>query len=206
MTIAKGSFFDTAQIGLEEAPYHIVEAAQSAASYHAVMKKRHGRVAAEDFPKYASRMVALCDEIYLGSSLELRKNKHIPLRLAAFAVSLDFHEDNSGEAVDIAQLTADSFREMFDSASSVVLDIRPRDFREDVRYSFAQVEWTREKPKAIFFYAQQGGRYDCEGGQRPLENLLLRKMFYVTGTAPGYGFDVKLGVGAVLDESGVSLY
>ncbi|MBI2626788.1 MAG: hypothetical protein HYW77_00915 [Parcubacteria group bacterium] len=201
MTATASLFFDDALIGTEEAPQRVLEAERFASTYHAVLKKRLGHITTEDFLRYARRFTVLCNEIYQGSMLELRRDKSVPLGFAVFAASQGVYEGNPGETIDIGQLTANSFREMFEHSSSMVLDIRPRVSREDIRSSFAQIKWTRGRPRTIFFYAQQGGRYDLEGSQRPLENLLLRKLFHVSGVAPSINFAVKLGVGASLDEA-----
>jgi hypothetical protein len=206
MTATASLFFDDALIGIEEAPQRVLEVERFASTYHAVLKKRLGYITADDFLKYARRFTVLCNEIYQGSVLELRRNKSVPLGFAVFAASQGVYEGNLGEVIDIVQLTPDSFREMFERSSSVVLDIRPEVSREDIRSSFAQIEWTRGRPRTIFFYAQQGGRYDLEGSQRPLENLLLRRLFHVSGVAPSLNFAVKLGVGASLDEAEGKLF
>ena len=195
-------FFDNALIiGTEEAPQCVLKAEQFASSYYAVLKKRLGHITADDFLKYARRLTVLCNEIYQGSVLGLRKDKSVPLGLAAFAASQGVYDSNSGETIDINRLTANSFREMFEYSSSMVLDTRPKILRDDIHASFAQIEWTRGRTRTIFFYAQQGGRYDLEGSQRPLENLLLRKMFHIPGVAPSLNFAVKLGIGASLNEA-----
>jgi len=206
MTATASLFFDDALIGTEEAPQRVLEAEQFASDYHAVLKKRLGHITADDFLKYARRFVVLCNEIYQGSVLELRRDKSVPLGFAVFAASQGNYEGNPGEAIDVSRLTADSFREMFERSSSMVLDIRPKASRDDIRSSFAQIEWTHGRPRTLFFYAQQGERYDLKESQRPLENLLLRKLFHVSGVAPSINFGVKLGVGASLDEAEGKLF
>lgn len=207
MTTATASlFFDDALIGAEEAPRRVLEAERLASTYHAVLKKRVGHITAYDFLKYARRFSVLCNEIYQGSVLELRKNKRVPLGFAVFAASQGVYKGNPGEMIDVSRLTGESFREMFEHSSSMVLNVKPMVPRDDIRSSFAQIEWTRGRPRTIFFYAQQGGRYDLKGSQRPLENLLLRKLFHVSGVAPSLNFAVKLGVGASLDEAEGKLF
>ncbi len=203
MTAAASLFFDDVLIGVEEAPQHVLEAQRFASSYDAVLKKRFGRIRSENFLKYARRFVALCNEIYQGSVLELRKNKSVPLGFAVFAASQGLYEGNLGEIIDINQLTVDSFQKMFEHSSSMVLDIRPIAERDDIRFSFSRIEWTHGRPRTIFLYSQDSGRYDQAGEYHrgPLHDLLLRKMFHVSGVVPGLNFAVKIGVGALLDEA-----
>ncbi len=193
MTALTSLFFD-ATIGTEEAPQHILESERFSSSYHAILKRRFGRVTADDFLRYARRFTILCNQVYQGSKLELRRNKSIPLGFEVFLASQGGYEGEPGEVIDANRLTNDSFREMFEDSFSIVVNILPKLAREDILHSFAQVQWTRSRPKTIFFYAQQGGRYDLEGIQRPLENLLLRKLFHVPSAPPSINFTVKLGV------------
>lgn len=185
----------------QEVPQHILEEQRCAATYRAVLKKRFGRITANDFLKYASRFIVLCDKIYQGSELELLKDRSVPLNFTdLFAASQGLYKGEPGETLDISRITPESFRKIFKHSSSVVLDILPKVWREDIATSFAQVEWTYGRSKFISFYAQQGGRYDLPGGQRPLESLLFRKMFYVPGTAPNINFAVRFGTSARMDE------
>lgn len=204
--MAAGLFFKGEVVGREEAPRCVLEAERFASTYNAVLKKRFGHITADDFLKYARRFALLCNEIYRGSELELRRNKSVPLGFAVFAASQSVYEGGPGEVLDISQLTPDSFRGILERSSTMVLDIRPKAARDDIRHSFAQVEWTHGRPKTIFFYAQQGGRHDLKGSQRPLENLLLRKMFHVPNSAPSLNFTVKLGIGASLNEAEGKLF
>lgn len=201
-------FFDNmlALVGADEAPKRILETERFASNYRAVLKKRFGHITADDFLKYARRFAVLCNGIYRGSRFEFLKNRSVPLGFAVFAASQGAWEGNPGEELDISKLTTDAFREIFTHASSMVFNIRPRVSREDIRSSFVQVAWTRGRPRTIFFYAQQGGRYDLNGSQRPLENLLLRKMFYVSGVPPSFNFAVNLGVRAYLNEAEGKLF
>jgi hypothetical protein len=203
MTATADLFFDNILIGAEEAPQGVLEAQRFASTYDAVLKKRLGHITANDFIKYARRFAALCNEIYQDSVLELRKNKSVPLGFAVFAASQGLYEGNPGEAIDIDRLTADSFREMFEHLSSMVLDIRPIVEHDGIRFSFSQIQWTRGRPRTIFLYSQDSGRYDQAGEYHrgPLHDLLLRKMFHVPSTAPSLNFAVKLGVSALLDEA-----
>ena len=199
-------FFKGVLIGEQEAPQRILEAQRSASTYYAVLKKRFGHITADDFLKYTRRFAVLCNEIYHGSRLELLKDKSIPLGYAVSAASRGLYRGNPGEAIDIDCLTIESFREVFGCSSSIILNIKPKALREDICASFSQIEWTYGRPRTIFFYAQQGGRYDLEGSLRPLENLLFRKMFHVPGFAPSINFAVKLGICAFLDEAEGKLF
>lgn len=199
-------FFDNVVIGDEEAPQRVLEAQRRASSYDAVLKKRFGRITADDFLKYARRLTILCNEIYQGSKLELLKNKSIPLGFAVFVASQGLYEGYSGEVIDINQLSADSFRKMFEHSSSMILNIRPNVRNRDIFSSFTQIAWTRGRLKTIFFYAQQGRSYYCSENHGPLEDLLLRKLFYVPGVAPSLNFAVKLGLKAHFDEAEGKLF
>lgn len=201
---AKGLFFDGVLIGAEEAPNHILKAERFASSYYAVLKKRLGRIVADDFLKYARRFSVLCDKIYQGSNLDLRMNEVVILRPSTPPPELMFlHKGRgtSGKNINVDQLTADEFREIFAPCSSMVLTIKPLVERADIRYSFSKIEWTCARPKIIWLYSQDGGRCDGDGCHPgPLTDLLLRKMFYVPCVAPSLNFAVKLGVEADLDE------
>lgn len=207
MAVTASLFFGDALIGTEEAPRRVLEAERFAFNYWAVLKKRFGHITADDFLKYSRRFSVLCGEVYRGSNLELRINKGVPLGFAVLAANLGIWEGVPGEKLDVSQLTVDTFREIFARSSSVTLDIRPIIERDDIRLSFSQIEWTRERPRTIFLYAQDGGRYDQRRDQTgeyhrgPLHDLLLRKMFYVAGTAPSFNFVVKMGVGASIKAS-----
>lgn len=194
-------FLEDTLIGTDEAPQRVLEAERLALTYRAILKKRIGRITADDFLKYASRFSILCNEIYQGSKLELRRNKGIPLGFDADLASRGHYMGDPGEVIGIDTLTADFFRETFKRSSSIVLSIKPTVSRDDIRHSFAKIEWTRDRPWTIFFYAQQGGRHDLESNHGPLENLLLRKLFHVSGVAPSLNFAVKLGIDAWFDET-----
>ncbi len=184
MTATASLFSDNESIGTEDAPQYLLNVARLEWNYHAVLKKRFGNITASDFLKYARRLVVLCDEIYQGSVLELR-------------VPLDSFDRNFRETVEISTLTENSFRKVFKHSWSMRLTIRPMILSDEIRHSFAQIEWTRCRPRAIFFYAQQGEGYIL---WRPLENLLLRKLFYVSGVAPSLNFVVGLGLSVWMDE------
>lgn len=192
-----GLFFEDVLIGQQEAPQRILESQRFQSTYHAVLKKKFGSITADDFLKYARRFAVLCDEVYRESNLRLRKNQGVPLGYAFFAASQGEWEGVPGETLDLINLTADLFQEIFELSSSMVLVIRPK-VAEHLLSSFAEIEWTHGRPKTIFFYAQDG--YHPDRSHRPLENLLLQKLFYVSGVAPSFNFAVKLGVGAYMDE------
>ena len=196
MAATIGLFFDDTLISTEEAPRRILK--RSDFTYRAILKKRFGPVTADDFLKYARRFSVLCNEVYKESKLELQKNKSIPLGSDVALASQGQYEGELGETLDINQLNVDSFREIFKHSSSLVLIIQPTVERKDICYSFSQIRWTRDRQRTIFFYSQDGGKFDPKG---PLHNLLIRKMFYVSGVAPNLNFAVKFGVGAFLNEA-----
>lgn len=184
----------------EEAPQRTLASQRHSSCYRAILKKRIGTITSKDFMKYARRLASLCEEIYQGSILTLQKDKSIPTGREVFVASRGAYEGNPGEPIDLEQLTDQSFLEIFKYSSSMVLCIKPSSACEDTLSSFAQIKWTHKRPRTIFFYAQQGGRYDLATIERPLENLLLRKLFHVPGSAPSMNFIVKLGVADFLNE------
>lgn len=184
-----------------EAPQRILETVRFESFYHAVLKKRFVHIAADDFVKFARRFVFLCEQVYQGNALWLRRDESVPLGWASVAASLGQYEKDPGEVIRLEDLGEDRFREIFATASTITLTIKPTVHRPDVKHSFAKMAWTRGRPKTVFFYAQQGGRHDIESAcDRPLEGLLYRKMFHVPDSAPNLRFSVRLGIDASLSE------
>lgn len=167
-------FLDDVLIGAEEAPQRVQEEVEPITSCDVILKKRIGRITADDFLKYSRHLIDLCNQVYQDSKLELRKDKRVPLGLEAFISGGpgDRTAGTLGVTIDVDRPTVDRFRDMFEGSSSMTLQIMPMVLNDKHRHSFARVEWTRDSPRTIVFFAQDGCMYDLEGGQRPLEELL----------------------------------
>ena len=181
-------FVTNVEVREESAPKSVIESGRFEATYYAVLKRRLGRIRARDFLMYGRRFVALCSKVYPGTSITVHENQSVPVGFALRAASLGEYKGITGEILNLEKLTDDAFRAIFDSAFSVVLRVEPKFEREDMRYSFGQMEWTRERSQTIFFYAQGD----------LLERLLLEKMFYISGVAPSLNYMVGLGVESFL--------
>lgn len=202
MTIKTNLFLEETLIGKEEAPQHVLETEQLAHNYLAVLNKRLGNITAYDFLKYARRLSVLCKNFYRESNIELELyvNKSVSLRFAVFQGML---KGASGEKIDVGQLTVDAFREIFESSCLITLCIFPMIEVYGINYAFSKIEWRGEMPKKIVIFSQDmGGKYDKNRmyHRGPLHDLLIRKMFYVSGTAPSFNFAVKLGVAAIQEQ------
>jgi hypothetical protein len=196
-------FFDGTSVGSEEAPPRIIRSELFSMSYYAVLKKRFDRITADDFLLYARRLTALCDTVYGASRIEMSQNSGVPLGAAdlnAASQGVYEHLMPPGQKIGISQLTVDSFRQLFIGSDTMILSVYPIVARDDTQSSFAQIEWSRGRPRTIFFYAQGGGGITGNrfpGDSHPaLQDLLTRKMFHIPGAAPNFHFAVKLGIDA----------
>ena len=183
-----------------EAPKRIIEAQKYDLSYRAVAE-RVGGIKSDDFLTLSQRFVALSTEVYGQSSVELSLNRGVPVGLDAIAAGFGEYEGPQGTSIDMSVLDPTSFKDLFRSADSLVLSARPRDKSEAFASSFGQIEWTRKRASKLFFYAQDGGNYDLPANERPLQNALARKMFFVPESAPKGMLRVKLGIEAYINAS-----
>ena len=186
----------------EQAPDWVLEKVKSESDYHAVLTKRVGSITPSDFIKNSRKFASLCDQIYQGTTGTLKVDEVIPVGpweslLAGEEGSWPTH---NGHLVDLNSFSLEGLEKMFREHRSVSLTLEPASSREDIRSSFAKIEWTRKLPGKLSFYAQQGGRCDIQGNLRPLEDILYKRMFFVPGTAPTLNSRVKLGVSAYLEE------
>ena len=165
---------DEVLVNGEDAPQFVQEKVEPITSCDVILKKRIGRITADDFLKYSRRLMVLCSKIYQDSKLDLRKDKHVSLGLEAFISggSGDRTAGTPGVMIDANRPPVELFREMFENSCSMSLKIMPMVLSDKHCHPFAQVEWTRDSPRTIVFFAQDGGRHDLEGDQRPLEELL----------------------------------
>jgi len=208
MVTAPNLFFDGMLIGKAEAPQRILDSEEHAFNYWAIVKKRFGNISGSDYLKCARRFSTLCDEIYLGSKFDLCLNKVVPLGYAVALASRCEWRGMPGEKLEISGLMDESFQKIFADSYSMELTIKPTVERNDIWCAFSQITWTRDRPKTIFLYAQGGGKHDQEGKCQsgPFHNLLLRKMFFVPGSAPSLNFKVKLGIEAKMKEAEGKLF
>ncbi|HEX7456448.1 MAG TPA: hypothetical protein VF303_03200 [Candidatus Nanoarchaeia archaeon] len=181
-------------IGSRQAPEWVLRKAEFELSYHAIVRKRLGCINTGDFLRCARRLVALCNKVYRESTITLRRDKRVwqeeePVPIGRTTVMVpQIQEDaSSGEILDVGVLDESRFEEIFQTANRITLRVEPRSATGDFEFSFAEMEWSREKPKAIYFYAQ-GGRV------RSLDAVLYRQMFYVPGMPPSLSFRVELGI------------
>lgn len=196
-------------IGAEDASRCIQKEEKPRVSYSAVLKKKIGRITADEFLEYSRRLMFFCTRAYQENRFELRKNKDFSFGLEALISRGpdDRATEKQEVMIDVDRPPVEWFREIFEDASSLILRIVPMVVSGDIRHSFARVEWRRDRPRTLFFFTQHGCRYDPESGPYPLERLLFQKMFHVSGVAPIPSFNVtiELGMDAVMEEEGGSL-
>ncbi|MBI3075013.1 MAG: hypothetical protein HYY92_02245 [Parcubacteria group bacterium] len=185
-----------------------MESQRYADAYFAVLRKRFGCVTGAEFLRYARRLAVLCDTVYNGSTIEIRKNHEIPIgRFALLSAGSGWRKVSMGEKLDINTVdTSAAFRIRFLYAASMKVEIFPLT-QNGGGSSRATIEWTCQRPKTIFFRVEEPGRYD-KNGRHPgtLQELLTRKMFHVHGVAPGINSTVRLGILETIQEleSGVN--
>lgn len=173
-TVTANVISDEVLVAGEDVSQCVQEKVEPITSCDVILKKRIGRITADDFLKYSRHLMVLCNKIYQDSKLELRNDKRVPLGLEAFISGGpgDRTAGTLGVMIDVDRPTVERFRDMFEGSSSMTLQIMPMVLNDKYRHPFAQVEWTRDSPRTIVFFAQDGCMYDLEGGQRPLEELL----------------------------------
>lgn len=169
--------------------------------YHALVEKVLGSITGRNFLEFTRRFVAICNEIYPGTIMELRKNKPILTSMQLHQWLHQYHRfhivPDKGEAVDIKTLTEEGLSNLFMECSSVTLNLRPETEIEGLRSSFAQAQWRRRKPNKICFYAQDG----ATSGQGILVEALYRRMFHAPDSpAPRLNYMVWLGISEVIDK------
>ena len=211
-------FLDNELIGDDEAPekilkrwrdYETKEASRYSmcstreTSYHAELKKRFWGITPDDFLKYARRFAVLCGKVYRVSEVKLQGEAQVPLDNLfsgtfpppIFMFPLFVLLSPRRWELDVNQITADNFYKVFELSSRVMLLVKTdvlikNSFTGDERNLTQVVEWDHLDPKRIFF--EQAGDEDKLRGKQ-LEELFLRKMFYVPGVAPSFNFWVKPG-------------
>lgn len=197
-------------IGAKEATRGIKEEEKPFVSYRAVLKKKIGRITEGEFLEYSRRLMFFYTRAYQENKLELRKGKDFSLGLEAriFGDPCDRTAGNPGVMIDVNRPTVEQLRDMLNGPSSMTLRIIPVVSSGDIRHSFARVEWKRDRPRTISFFAQHGCRDDPESGPHPLERFLLQEMFHVSGVVapiPSPEFTIELGLDAVIEEEGWKL-
>lgn len=175
VTATEDLFSNEVLVDGNDVPQCVQEKVEPITSCDVILKKRIGCITADDFLKYSRRLMVLCNKIYQENKLELqKKDKRVPFGLEAFISGGpgDRTAGTLGATIDVDRPTVEQFRDMFEGSSSMTLKITPMVLDDKHRHSFARVEWTRDSPRTIVFFAQDGCIYDLEGGQRPLEELL----------------------------------
>ena len=166
-------------------------------SYCAVLKKRCGKISAEDFLRFSQRFVMLCNEIHKDYRISLVKNMRIPT--GAFFAASDCGEfwniPFGGGEVEFPHETInpEEFSTFFQDALSLSMSVLSTKVEEDMDFVRASVQWTWDKPSSLFFHAQQGPVDQLGQDRTPLHDLLLRRMFHLPGQPPCKEFALLYG-------------
>jgi len=155
--------------------------------YRSVLKKRIGRVDADEFMQLAHRFISICREEYGICRIECYKN---------WVDGADTKESSPHKLVDLDGQTPETFRELFAVSRGMKLCVLPESKHDDNQYSFTCMEWDSNRSRAIEFYAQTGGISHQHG--TPLCDRLLESMF--PKRYPTWNWVAKTGVMAVLRE------
>ncbi len=180
-------------IGDRIAPEHISAEYHPYFTYNAGLHRDKG-INADTFMKYAGRFALICDQTYQGSNLELKVNAAHP------NITIDCEELREALRTQPGQIIPtpvdrDDFTEIFATAKTADLVIKPTEPIPDMPSTFAKVSWNRSASKLLTFYAQGGEGQANEDFQLSLFN----KMFYVPESAPKRGIDVAIGLAAVAE-------
>lgn len=146
--------------------------------WKAVITRRLGQVNHSDFLSCVGRAVAICRHEIPSFTPVIRKDEGVPIGREFVAASYGVYEGDEGEVVpETANLPA--FQTAFNSAKTMTLSNWPT----------IKVEWTKRRPKAIFFNAT---------GTAAL--ALAQRMFYAgKETIPSWNWRAHLGLREFID-------
>ena len=190
-------FFGGCRIGADEAPADIIGEELRSCGYYAVLIKDSGRIEADDFLSYARRFAVLCFQVYKRATWELRGDIDNTFN---FLPRTEDEPPSFTAYSGISALNYRVYKEMFDSMYSMGLCIRQRPMCRCQTPSEALIEWSCKRPETIFLSADGGMPDNPRTSDGRLEKLLLRKMFFVSGTPPNHRFSVNLGLENYNDE------
>lgn len=164
--------------------------------YRAVLTRRLGALTATDVVANGQRLVSVCDEVYDGTEIALISEQGVPMNEALGAASHGEYIGSEGITINTEELTMDGFRAWFNQAWTMRLLVKPAPTDEAMKVSFATMEFARQSPRRLFFYAQDGLRQPAD--RMSLSERLTRKLFQVPSTAPSLNYKVQLGVSVFL--------
>lgn len=156
--------------------------------FRAVIKKRFGIISPQEYLRFGYRFFELCHHEYGMHSLRIYRD---------WREGIDTEETARHKLLDPEQLHPRPFAEVFAGSSSVMSTMFPKNPPECYRYSFAELTWERDRPEALWFYAQSGGQAHDTGG--PLCDILYQDLFTRKFRL---NWKVRFGVAGYLRERG----
>lgn len=135
-------------------------------TYWAVLKKRFGRITSEDFRNCGHAFFAICSDEYGAWNMECYRDwKH----------GIDTRENAQHKRLRPEDLYRVPLASVFEDSSSILSRMDPVSPPDHYRHSFAQLYWDKDRPEALWFYAQSGGlTFETNG---PLCSILEQELF-----------------------------
>ena len=125
--------------------------------FSGALKKRWfaGDITPADFLRFGRQLIGCCNQVYQGCEVELLRNRVVAIGYGTIEVSHGL-EEVIHDPIDFRQMTEAEFGSLMASCRTLTVVVRPSVQRKELASSFGIMEWTRERPRTLFFESQVG--------------------------------------------------